>query len=160
MKSAYIFDIDGTIADCSHRLHHIQPPFGLVHFEPGETEWKPDWDTFYSLCVNDKPIDNVCHLLRVLQRDFEIIFITGRSEKFRNHTTEWLKRQLGSFAEYHLFMRADGDHRPDYVIKKEIYDEHIKDKFNVLGVFEDRDQVVKMWRELGLTCYQVADGSY
>lgn len=160
MKSAFIFDIDGTIADCSHRLHHIQPPAGLIHFEPGETDWKPDWDTFYSLCVNDKPIENVCHLLRVLQWNSEVIFVTGRSEKFRNHTTEWLKTQLGSFPEYHLFMRADGDHRPDYEIKKEIYEKHIKDKFNILGVFEDRDQVVKMWRELGLTCYQVADGSY
>lgn len=147
MKPAFIFDIDGTIADCSHRLHFIQQ----------ET---PDWDTFYSLCGNDKPINNVCNMMRVLQRYSEIIFVTGRSEKFRNHTVEWLKRQTGSFTDYHLFMRADGDHRPDYEIKKEIYEQHIKDIFNVLGVFEDRDQVVKMWRELGLTCYQVADGSY
>lgn len=161
MKSVYIFDIDGTIADCSHRLHHIQPPAGLIHFEPGETDWKPDWDTFYSLCVNDKPIDNVCHLLRILQMKpyIEIIFITGRSEKWREHTVEWLKRQ-GCLHPVYLLMRADGDHRPDYEIKKEIYDEHIKDKFNVLGVFEDRDQVVQMWRNMGLTCYQVADGKY
>lgn len=147
MKPAFIFDIDGTIADCSHRLEHIKKD-------------NPDWDTFYSLCVNDKPIDYVCHLMRVLARNFEIVFVTGRSEKFRKHTVEWLKSQFGSFVDYCLFMRPDGDHRPDYELKKEIYKKHIKDNFDVLGVFEDRDQVVKMWRELGLTCYQVADGSY
>lgn len=147
MKSAFIFDIDGTIADCSHRLEHIKKD-------------NPDWNTFYSLCVNDKPIDNVCHLLRMIPSDVDIIFITGRSDKFRNHTTEWLKRQIGSFADNCLFMRKVGDFRPDYQIKKEIYDKYIKDKYDVLGVFEDRDQVVEMWRELGLTCYQVADGSY
>lgn len=163
MKSAYIFDIDGTIADCSHRLHHIQPPAGLIHFEPGETDWKPDWDTFYSLCVNDKPIDNVCHLLRELQliSTVDVVFITGRSEKWRNHTVEWLSRRgVWPKTRENLFMRADGDYRPDYEIKKEIYERHIKDKYNILGVFEDRDQVVQMWRRLGLTCYQVADGSY
>ena len=147
MKPAFIFDIDGTIADCSHRLEHIQKD-------------NPDWDTFYSLCVNDKPIDNVCHLLRAIPMNFEIIFITGRSEKWRGHTTNWIGRIFWGFRPALILMRADGDHRPDYVIKKEIYDEYIKDKYNVVGVFEDRDQVVKMWRELGLTCYQVADGSY
>ena len=148
MKHAFIFDIDGTIADCSHRLKHIQ----------NDT---PDWDTFYSLCVNDKPIDNVCHLLRMIPSDVDIIFITGRSEKWCNHTESWIGRYVfGTIRNRALFMRADGDHRPDYVIKKEIWEKHIKDKYNVLGVFEDRDQVVKMWRELGLTCYQVADGSY
>ena len=148
MKPAFIFDIDGTIADCSHRLHFIQQ----------ET---PDWDAFYSLCVNDKPIDNVCHLLRIIPSDVDIIFITGRSEKWRGDTNNWISlRVFGGFRPGLLYMRADGDHRPDYEIKKEIYEKHIKDNFNVLGVFEDRDQVVKMWRELGLTCYQVADGSY
>lgn len=153
MEPVFIFDIDGTIADCSHRLEHIQKD-------------NPDWDTFYSLCVNDKPIDDVFHLLRAIALNFEIIFITGRSEKWRNHTESWINRYMFlpnvfmPMRTWSLYMRADGDHRPDYEIKKEIYERHIKDNYIVLGVFEDRDQVVKMWRELGLTCYQVADGSY
>ena len=52
-------------------------------------------------------------------------------------------------------MRSRGDKRPDQVIKKEIYDKYIKDKFNVLCVFEDRDKVVEMWRDEGLLCNQV-----
>ena len=63
----YIFDIDGTLADCSQRLHFIQPPEGLVHFEPGETDWKPDWESFYKDCVNDKPIALTIEVLRALQ---------------------------------------------------------------------------------------------
>lgn len=57
-------------------------------------------------------------------------------------------------------MRPDGDHRPDYVIKREIYEREIKDKYDVIGVFEDRQRCVDMWRALGLTCFQVAPGDY
>ena len=59
-----------------------------------------------------------------------------------------------------LYMRKDGDYRPDCIVKREIYEQEIKDKYDVVGVFEDRDSCVKMWRALGLTCFQVADGSY
>jgi hypothetical protein len=54
-------------------------------------------------------------------------------------------------------MREDGDKRPDYVIKREIYETHIKENYDVAYVFEDRELVVKMWREQGLRCFQVAD---
>lgn len=59
-----------------------------------------------------------------------------------------------------LFMRKDGDFRPDWEVKKEIYEKELKDKYEILGVFEDRTQVVQMWRSLGLTCYQVCEGNY
>ena len=57
-------------------------------------------------------------------------------------------------------MREDTDHRPDWQVKREIYEREIKDKYNVIGVFEDRQQCVDMWRSLGLTCFQVAKGDY
>ena len=56
-----------------------------------------------------------------------------------------------------LYMRKDGDTRPDYVIKPELVKDFIDD---IYMVFEDRDQVVKMWRDLGITCLQVANGDY
>lgn len=144
---AYIFDIDGTLADCSHRLHHI-------------TGDKKDWDAFYAACKDDKPITDVCMIAWKL--DFShIIYLTGRPEKYRDMTNEWLgKNDLDFHCYSHLFMRANGDHRPDYVIKREIYEREIKDKYDVIGVFEDRQQCVDMWRALGLTCFQAAPGDY
>lgn len=58
-----------------------------------------------------------------------------------------------------LLMRPKKDNRKDSVIKKELFDK-IKDKYNIQYVFDDRDQVVEMWRELGLTCLKVADGNF
>lgn len=143
----YIFDIDGTIADCSQRLHFIQ-------------QEKPDWDSFYKDCVNDKPIPTTLEVLCALQKHgATIIFVTGRPEKYMDETMRWLCGQLNANC-VSLFMRKNGDHRPDYIVKKEIYDECIKPYHHINGVFEDRKQCVDMWRSLGLTCYQVADGNY
>jgi len=60
----------------------------------------------------------------------------------------------------HFYIRPEGDCRKDTLIKEEIYDNHIKGKYNVLGVFDDRDQVVHMWRHLGLTVFQVNYGAF
>lgn len=143
----YIFDIDGTLADCSQRLHYIS----------GKNK---DWDTFYKECVNDKPIMDVVEILWALQESGgKIIYVTGRPITYMDETMEWLQKYIGDKVVA-LFMRDDGDHRPDYIVKKEIYEQYIKGKFFIDGVFEDRKQCVDMWRSLGLTCYQVADGNY
>ena len=142
-QKVFIFDIDGTLSDCSHRLHFIQ-------------QKTPDWDAFYSQCLNDAPKEDVCRVCRELS--YPVIYITGRTQNVRMETDKWLV--YNDLPHGMLFMRASGDHRPDYELKKEIYEKHIKDRYDVIGVFEDRDQVVKMWRSLGLTCFQVADGSY
>ena len=145
---AYIFDIDGTIADCSHRLHFIA----------GEHK---DWDAFYTACKNDRAIPDTVMLLKMLSIfNCDILFITGRPEYTREQTRQWLLNVVDYNTDPRIKMRKDGDHRPDYVAKREIYEQEIKDKYDVVGVFEDRDSCVKMWRELGLTCFQVADGSY
>lgn len=144
---AYIFDIDGTLADCSHRLHYIT----------GENK---DWDSFYKDCINDKPILPVVELAHTLQMfHSKVIFVTGRPEKYMEETLDWLCDQFNTNSAI-LMMRKDDDHRPDYIVKKEIYEEYIKDYYFIEGVFEDRKQCVDMWRSLGLTCYQVADGNY
>ena len=144
---AYIFDIDGTLADCSQRLHFIQ-------------QEKPDWESFYKDCVNDRPILPTLFLAQTLQdANKDLIFVTGRPEKYMEETLNWLCNQFDTNSVI-LMMRKDGDHRPDYIVKKEIYEEYIKNHFVIYGIFEDRKQCVDMWRSLGLTCYQVADGNY
>ena len=153
----YIVDIDGTIADLTHRLHFIQ----------GD---KPDWDMFHATCGKDEPIGDVINIIKLLEdNNARTLFITGRPESSRHDTQKWLniawyndhENYIGRGWEEDLFMRKDGDFRPDYIIKKEIYDSFSDEmKGNIRGVFEDREQVVKMWRSLGLTCFQVKDGDY
>ena len=144
---AYIFDIDGTLADCSHRLRHI-------------TSGKKDWDAFYTACTKDKPIKDVCKICRELGMNYEILFVTGRPQKTLDATLAWLiKYDLPVLLDC-LYMRCDDDRREDYVVKKTMYLATIKDEYDVIGVFEDRQQCVDMWRGLGLTCFQVVKGDY
>lgn len=87
-----------------------------------------------------------------------IVFVSGREDKSRPQTLAWLEKHGICFDALH--MRKSGDMRKDSIIKREIYDEFILDKFNVAFVLDDRDQVVKVWRDLGLTCLQVDYGDF
>lgn len=149
----YIFDIDGTVADCTHRLHYIYPENGK----------EKDWDTFHAESVNDTTIDSVATIAHCLfQAGHGIVFVTARNDVSRKITEEWLETKLLIPAsEFKLFMRADGDRRPDFEIKKDIFEawpKHIQER--VQCIFEDRANVVEMWRSLGLRCLQVEEGDY
>lgn len=87
-----------------------------------------------------------------------IILISGRGEQHKPQTIRWLAKYG---IDYHfLFMRKEGDSRKDAIVKHEIYQEHIAGKYNIKFVLDDRNQVVAVWRALGLTVLQVADGDY
>lgn len=150
----YIFDIDGTLADITHRLHFVKGK----HIDAGEP---PDWDMYLDACGNDTPIQPVIELNRRLRAMGQyVILITGRNGGWRDETRAWLKKHGVMYDELH--MRDENDRRPDYVVKRELYEAwkgKNPDK-QVLGVFDDRDRVVQMWRDLGLQCYQVAKGDY
>jgi predicted kinase len=88
-----------------------------------------------------------------------IVYCTGRDESARADTEEWLDRHVGVPYEA-LFMRDIYDSRRDSVVKREIFEREVKDRYHVVGVFDDRMQVVKMWRDLGLTVFQVAEGDF
>lgn len=100
-------------------------------------------------------------LLSSLSEKFKIIFLSGRQDtkQCREDTEKWLKDNL-RLSEVTLIMRPEGDFRPDDVVKKELYQKYIKDRYNVVCVFDDRDKVVKMWRNLGLLCCQVYYGNF
>lgn len=89
----------------------------------------------------------------------DLFLLSGRYERYRKQTENWLKKH--KIIHYkHLFLRKDTDFRKDVLYKKEIYEKYIEGKYDVLFVLEDRDQVVKMWREVGLTCLQVDYGNF
>lgn len=155
VTNCIIFDIDGTLADCTHRLHLI-----------GETP--PKWDEFFAGCADDQPITHMLFVADTLAASTNIIFVTGRPERSREATLAWLKQHLpggegwawSEDSRRDLYMRADGDHRPDTIVKSELLDQVHADGHLPLLVFEDRAKVVKMWRERGVPCAQVAEGDY
>ena len=145
-----IVDIDGTLADCTHRLYHIQKN-------------PKDWDLFFAVCRNDAPIMVVLVMVRDLSRnaDNRIIFCSGRPERTRPQTREWLDEWLEfDAAKIDLYMRADKDHRDDQIVKRELLWRIRSDGYNPVLAIDDRARVCKMWREEGLICAQVADGDF
>lgn len=92
-----------------------------------------------------------------------ILFVSGRKEQYRQPSLTFINHHFSNSSwlnRFQLFMRADDDDRKDSIVKAEIYEKHIKDKYNVKFVLDDRNQVVEMWRSLGLTCLQVAEGDF
>ena len=83
---------------------------------------------------------------------YKIIFVSGREDKFRKQTEEFLERVVEehSFEYEMLLMRKSGDYRKDFIVKEEIFNLQIKNSYNVISVFDDRKSVVEMWRRLGL----------
>ena len=148
MSKIIVFDIDGTIADCTHRLHHVKKD-------------NPDWKAFFEDCVNDTPIENMCDMSIVLSECYDIIFCTGRSEECREQTEKWLNKHVNTNT---VLMRKEGDHRPDTVVKKELLEEFLKKqnltKDHVVTIYEDRQSVVDMWRDNGYHVCQVAKGYF
>lgn len=89
----------------------------------------------------------------------QIVFTSGRRETCRADTEQWLAEHLDGI-DYTLIMRPADDHRSDDLVKYDLYLRHIFDQFHVIAVFDDRDRVVAMWRQVGLTCMQVAPGDF
>lgn len=149
MTPCYVFDLDGTLADLTHRLHFIQ-------------QEKPDWDGFFAACGGDTVIEPVATLFRELnsneRKDYDIVIMSGRSDAVADKTLEWL--DANEIAGDWLFMRAEGDHRPDDVVKSELMDRLLSYDLKPIMIFDDRKQVVDMWRSRGFLCAQVAEGNF
>ena len=147
MKKAVIFDVDGTLADCQHRRHFI------------EGEGKKDWDSFFDPAnvIKDPVIEPIAKLLRTLAQHTWVIIVTARRFEDREVTKAWLNLHQIRYDD--LYIRKPGDRRDDAIFKREVLND-IQQNYEVELVFDDRDRVVKMWREAGLTCLQVAEGNF
>ena len=140
-----IFDIDGTLADISHRRHYV--------------ETKPtDWVAFQALAHMDSVVEPIAAIIRSLPSKNVIILCTGRGEQERSITDAWLDQHHIKYNA--LYMRAAGDHRHDDVVKEELLAQMRADGFNPQLAFEDRSRVVAMWRRNGIMCAQVAEGGF
>lgn len=139
---AIICDIDGTLA-----IRGERSPYD------------------YSRVGEDEPNLPIVELAKTLSENWsrEIIFVSGRDDSCEFETNEWIRVTLDLFDSYDdvvLHMRKTGDNRSDAIVKREIYDTHIKHQYQVDYVLDDRNSVVQMWRSLGLTVLQVNEGNF
>lgn len=136
LPTAYIFDIDGTLA-----LMDGRSPYD------------------YTKVGTDIVNRDVACVMREMQVAGNLaIVMSGRDGSCLADTVNWLNQN--NLTPDMLLMRPDGDTRNDAVVKKELYRKEVAGKFEVLGVFDDRNRVVDMWRSLGLTCFQVHYGNF
>lgn len=162
---AFVCDIDGTAADCSHRVHLVRKVYD--HIENGNGP-KPDWKAFYEAAEKDPPVRACQVVVRgLIAQGITPIFLTGRPWEYMKQTRGWLtKHNFITWAgedsvNTHLYMRPDGDHCPDHELKARVYRETIEPEWDVVVWLEDRDSVVRMVREdLGLQCWQVRKGDF
>lgn len=146
-----IFDLDGTLADISHRLHYIKRlPIS-----------KQDWSDFFEACDKDVPIKTVTKVMHAhVAAGHNIWIVSGRSIQVKQKTIDWMVNHTG-ISSFNLIMRDIGDHTPDHDLKRGwLLDGPLPPKKNILCVYEDRKRVVDMWRKEGLTCFQVSDGEF
>ena len=144
-------DLDGTLA-----IHNGRSPFE------------------YSKVGTDICDERLQRIIRLIKNggNVKVVFLSGRegTVECMQNTLDWLNEnfeelpvkymELDDDTCYSLIMRKQGDFRADDIVKKELYETYLKDKFNVLCVFDDRDKVVKMWREEGILCNQVYYGDF
>ena len=138
------FDIDGTLANCQHRVHFVR------------TNPK-NWKAFDAGIPNDTVIEPVAEMFHTLRgAGHDVIFASGRSENSRTATVEWLTQHGFWDVATHLYMRKANDFRGDDIVKREILDtivSHFGRKPDM--VFDDRPRVVKMWRDNGIFVFDV-----
>jgi hypothetical protein len=144
-----IVDIDGTIADCSHRAHWVRSN-------------PKNWPAFNKGMKNDTKHDDIIWLVKTLyEAGCTILIASGRGDEDRPTTIEWLDTVAGLGGIYQkLYMRKAKDYRSDDIVKSEILDQMRQDGYNPSITIDDRNQVVSMWRERGLRCLQVAPGDF
>lgn len=135
LPQAIIVDIDGTIAAQNDRS-----PYDL------------------SKVITDLPRKNIVDIVSILGMiKYDVILLSGRDSVCRDDTIAWLEKNHIQYDE--LLMRKEKDDRPDYIIKKELFNS-IKNKYCIKFAIDDRDQIVNLWRSIGLECLQVNYGKF
>jgi hypothetical protein len=179
MRPLYIFDLDGTLALIEHRLHFIQRPslkcydcgganrYNCVQCSDLDAGFKANWCGFFAACKDDQPNAPVIQTMQALRAAGAEIWIwSGRSDECQVDTKDWLAKHCGAkfggwLTPEAFRMRKAGDYRDDVVVKSEWLSElEPPERKRLTAVFDDRARVVQMWRDAGVTCFQVAAGEF
>tara|TARA_B100000925_G_C21805523_1_gene386474 strand:- start:115 stop:549 length:435 start_codon:yes stop_codon:yes gene_type:complete len=134
MNNIVLCDIDGTIANNSHRQHFLHN--------------QKDWDGFFSELINDEPIFPLIEKILELQLEGkQITFLTGRPERYSYSTNLWLKEYFKF--DYEIIMRKDNDKRNKVEVKKELFNLNFT-KDDIFCVYDNDYDLLKMWKDIGL----------
>ena len=146
-KAAWIFDVDGTLANVDSILYHIVN-------ENNDPSFKKSFDNFHRDSINVPPHPEVVNMLwdRLENHETSIIVVTARRETWRAHTAAWLEKN--NIPHTALFMRGDKDYRPDYEVKKDIL-KHIRLFWDVEHAVDDNPNVIKLWEENGISTTKI-----
>lgn len=146
-----VCDIDGTISKVSEeRLKFLE-------------QKRKDYDSFYNMCFQDEPYQDIIDLVKMYYtHGYIVVFCTSRRESVRGITNQWLSKHFSQdfLINAKLLMRKDGDHREDTVVKPELLKQHNIQLEDVKIILEDRNAMVKKWRELGLRVLQVQNAEF
>ena len=137
------------------------PPTILVDIDGTLALKSPERDIYdYTKVHLDIPNPSVSHLITQLaSHGWHITVMSGRSEDCREETQGWLDRNVAP--NLPLYMRPSKDHRPDWIIKYELFQQHVANRYHVRFVLDDRDQVITLWRDrLQLPTWQVNHGDF
>ncbi|MCC7076636.1 MAG: non-homologous end-joining DNA ligase [Acidimicrobiia bacterium] len=130
-QAAVVFDLDGVLASNAWRSH-------LVETSP------KDWDGFFAGIPRDPESPAGRRMFDTVRSGVERLIVTGRPERTRAATTAWL--QARHYPDVPLLMRADDDHRPDQMVKRDLYETVIEPRWDVQMAIEDRWQSAAMWQ--------------
>ena len=164
-----VFDVDGTLMNIEHRVKYAKrnlPKLDALDYPIPNPDY--DYEKFESEIVNDTPNHEVFAIAIALHlEEHRIIIASGRKRKQMMKTLEMLR----AYGKEHMlsqggdfwcdsYFRADGDNRRDSIVKEEMYEQMLKDGYDPKLVFDDRQQVVDMWRSKGIRVCQVAVGDF
>ena len=153
-----ICDIDGTLMNVEKRVEYAKK-------HKKDTDRVMDWDIFLNPMVMlefDTPNKDVVGVIKSLYHsdweNYNLIITSARNERHRDVTMKQL--ELAGLEYDAMYLRDDGDMRPDDIVKEELLGKIRADGYNPTIAFDDRNQVVNKWRELGINCYQVRSGDF
>lgn len=149
-QQTVIFDLDGTLALIDKRRALAAKPNGKIN-----------WQTFFApenISLDEPNLSVIASFKAMKAAGFRVGIFSGRDSISRQQTEDWLA-QHGIQPDF-LFMRMQGSFTPDDVLKKDWLDQEMAAGHEIMCVFDDRDKVVKMWRENGISCFQVAPGNF
>lgn len=134
MRTAVIFDMDGTLANVSSIRHHLRP-----------VERRKDFESFHRESVNVPPHKSVVHHAQLAHMlGHAVLIVTARKHKWRHHTAWWLA--LNNVPSDMLMMRRDDDQRPDYEVKADML-HIIRHFYDVVHAVDDNPSVIRLWEE-------------
>lgn len=150
MAKVIIVDLDGTVANCDHRVHHAIDK---------------DWDLFHGAMISDTPHKHIVALLEALDMmGYDLLVVTGRPEKYRKTTMAWLEANGIDKLFMNILMRPNDDYSSDFLLKLELLERYFGSieaaKEAILFALDDRDQVAEAFRNAGIPCLQVAQGDF